>query len=93
MAKLKIRRDHIVDDSLFKLELIAAQHSHDLRKQLVIEFQGEEAVDEGGVSKGEFIFGKSANFNFRVFQADHRKSFQSRLWFVYLRRRNGILLV
>ena len=35
----QIRRDHIVDDSLFKLELIAAQQAHDLR-------QGSKSPDD-----------------------------------------------
>lgn len=51
---LRVRRAFIVEDALFKLELVAAEHPHDLRKQLCIEFEGEEGIDEGGVSKEFF---------------------------------------
>ena len=51
---LRVRREFIVEDALFKLELVAAERPADLRKQLCIEFQGEEGVDEGGVSKEFF---------------------------------------
>ena len=51
---LCVRREFIVEDALFKLELVAAERPADLRKQLCIEFQGEEGVDEGGVSKEFF---------------------------------------
>lgn len=52
--KLKVRRDHIIDDALVELELIAMSNPKDLKKQLVVEFVGEQGVDEGGVSKEFF---------------------------------------
>ncbi|XP_071950487.1 ubiquitin-protein ligase E3A-like [Antedon mediterranea] len=52
--KLKVRRDHVVDDALVRLELIAMDNPGDLKKQLFVEFQGEQGVDEGGVSKEFF---------------------------------------
>lgn len=52
--KLKVRRDHIIDDALVGLELIAMSNPKDLKKQLVVEFIGEQGVDEGGVSKEFF---------------------------------------
>lgn len=52
--KLKVRRDHIIDDALVELELIAMSNPKDLKKQLVVEFVGEQGIDEGGVSKEFF---------------------------------------
>ena len=37
-----------------QLELIAVSTPSDLKKQLVVVFDGEEGVDEGGVSKEFF---------------------------------------
>ena len=40
-----------------RLELVAADNPTELQKQLFVEFDGEEGVDEGGLSKGmKFIF-------------------------------------
>lgn len=52
--KLKVRRDHIIDDALVELEMIAMGNPKDLKKQLVVEFVGEQGIDEGGVSKEFF---------------------------------------
>lgn len=77
--KLKVRRDHIIDDALvrvsvtapcarlrpavrpahydpsvFQLEMISMENPSDLKKQLFVEFEGEQGVDEGGVSKEFF---------------------------------------
>ena len=35
-----------------RLELVAADNPTELQKQLFVEFDGEEGVDEGGLSKG-----------------------------------------
>ncbi|EPZ32224.1 HECT-domain-containing protein [Rozella allomycis CSF55] len=48
---LEIRRDHIIRDALFQLDLKSPQ---DLKKQLRVQFVGEEGVDEGGVQKEFF---------------------------------------
>ncbi|KAI8084518.1 uncharacterized protein BX664DRAFT_337173 [Halteromyces radiatus] len=48
---LEIRRDHIIEDTLQQLE---EKSIHDLKKQLRIQFVGEEGVDEGGVQKEFF---------------------------------------
>jgi len=37
-----------------QLELIALENPQDLKKQLFIEFEGEQGIDEGGVSKEFF---------------------------------------
>ncbi|KAL1459581.1 hypothetical protein WDU94_011550 [Cyamophila willieti] len=52
--KLKVRRDHIIEDALVELEMIAMENDKDLKKQLVVEFEGEQGIDEGGVSKEFF---------------------------------------
>lgn len=38
----------------FQLELVAMSSPKDLKKQLVVEFVGEQGIDEGGVSKEFF---------------------------------------
>lgn len=52
--KLKVRRDHIIDDALVELEMVAMANPKDLKKQLKVEFAGEQGIDEGGVSKEFF---------------------------------------
>ncbi|KAG5888353.1 hypothetical protein JTB14_020753 [Gonioctena quinquepunctata] len=52
--KLRVRRDHIIDDALVELEMISMENPKDLKKQLVVEFEGEQGIDEGGVSKEFF---------------------------------------
>ncbi|KAJ1723419.1 hypothetical protein LPJ53_002229 [Coemansia erecta] len=48
---LEVRRDSLVRDTLYQLDLKLSQ---DLRKQLKVRFVGEEGVDEGGVQKEFF---------------------------------------
>ncbi|ELT89306.1 hypothetical protein CAPTEDRAFT_178426 [Capitella teleta] len=52
--RLRIRRDHIIDDALVELEMVAMDNPGDLKKQLFVEFDGEQGIDEGGVSKEFF---------------------------------------
>ncbi|KAG1673143.1 Ubiquitin-protein ligase E3A [Nymphon striatum] len=52
--KLKVRRDYIIADALVELEMIVRENPTDLKKQLVVEFDGEQGIDEGGVSKEFF---------------------------------------
>ncbi|KAJ8675961.1 hypothetical protein QAD02_011747 [Eretmocerus hayati] len=52
--KVKVRRDHLIEDALVELEVVAMENPYDLKKQLVVEFEGEQGVDEGGVSKEFF---------------------------------------
>lgn len=52
--KLKVRREQIIDDALVGLEMVAMGNPKDLKKQLVVEFVGEQGIDEGGVSKEFF---------------------------------------
>ncbi|XP_064481318.1 ubiquitin-protein ligase E3A-like [Ornithodoros turicata] len=52
--RLNVRRDHIIDDALYRLEMLALEDPSSLKKQLVVEFEGEQGIDEGGVSKEFF---------------------------------------
>lgn len=52
--KLKVRRERIIDDALVELEMVAMGSPKDFKKQLVVEFVGEQGIDEGGVSKEFF---------------------------------------
>lgn len=49
---IKIRRDHIFEDSYAE---IMRQSSGDLKKRLMIKFEGEDGLDYGGLSR-EFFF-------------------------------------
>ena len=40
--------------SLLQLEAISEMNPIDLRKQLMVEFRGEEGIDEGGLQKELF---------------------------------------
>lgn len=51
---LKVSRETIIEDALVQLETIADLNPIDLRKQLRVEFHGEEGVDEGGLQKEFF---------------------------------------
>lgn len=52
--KLRVRRDHLIQDSLVRLEMVAQDQPDDFKKQLFVEFEGEQGIDEGGVSKEFF---------------------------------------
>ncbi|EDO40462.1 predicted protein [Nematostella vectensis] len=52
--RLKVRRDHLIEDALVSLEMVAQDNPLDLKKQLFVEFEGEQGIDEGGVSKEFF---------------------------------------
>ena len=44
----------MIDDALIGLEMVAMENPSDLKKQLVVEFEGEQGIDEGGLSKEFF---------------------------------------
>ncbi len=48
---LRIRRDRLLDDSIME---IRKHDQEDLKKKLRVFFEGEEAIDEGGVQKEWF---------------------------------------
>jgi len=52
--KVRVRRTHLIDDALVGLEMVAMENPSDLKKQLYVEFDGEQGIDEGGVSKEFF---------------------------------------
>ena len=66
-----------LNHALFQLEMISMENPSDLKKQLFVEFEGEQGVDEGGVSKEFFqlvleeIFnvdiGETGNHNFTMY--------------------------
>eukprot|EP00057_Strongylocentrotus_purpuratus_P032008 XP_786362.2 PREDICTED: ubiquitin-protein ligase E3A [Strongylocentrotus purpuratus] len=78
--KLKVRRDHVVDDSLVRLEMIAVDNPMDLKKQLYVEFEGEQGVDEGGVSKEFFQLVIQEIFNPDIGMFTHNSDLQT-YWF------------
>ena len=41
---------------MMRLEIVAADNPADLQKQLYVEFEGEQGIDEGGLSKGKVYF-------------------------------------
>jgi len=51
---IKVSRQNLIQDALLHLEMFAADNPLELQKQLVVEFDGEQGVDEGGVSKEFF---------------------------------------
>ncbi|KAL7064702.1 hypothetical protein AAHC03_05563 [Spirometra sp. Aus1] len=52
--KLRVARDRVVEDALVVLELAWLESPADLKKQLFVEFDGEQGIDEGGLSKEFF---------------------------------------
>ncbi|CAH2091795.1 unnamed protein product [Euphydryas editha] len=78
--RLKVRRSHIIDDALVELEMIAMERALDLKKQLVVEFEGEQGVDEGGVSKEFFQLVVEQIFNADYGMFTHRTDSQT-VWF------------
>ncbi|XP_063057582.1 ubiquitin-protein ligase E3A [Engraulis encrasicolus] len=64
--KLKVRRDHLIDDALMRLDMIAEENPSDLKKQLYVEFEGEQGLDEGGVSKEFFQLVVEEIFNIDI---------------------------
>lgn len=78
--RLKVRRTHIIDDALVGLEMVAMERALDLKKQLVVEFEGEQGVDEGGVSKEFFQLIVEEIFNPDYGMFTHRPDSQT-VWF------------
>lgn len=67
--RIRVSRDHIIDDALVALEMVAMENPSDLRKQLFVEFDGEQGLDEGGISKEFFqlIVEEIFNVDFGMF--------------------------
>ena len=74
---LAVRRTHVVGDALYQLEAMAPA---DLKKQLRIQFVGEEAVDKGGVQKEFFhlVVREICDPKYGMFSIDNESQ---RCWF------------
>jgi ubiquitin-protein ligase E3 A len=57
-------------DFVLQLEVVAMENPKDLKKQLVVEFEGEQGIDEGGVSKEFFQLIVE-----EIFNADYGKKY------------------
>ncbi|KAJ1665908.1 hypothetical protein IW140_002834 [Coemansia sp. RSA 1813] len=75
---LEVRRDSLVRDTLYQLDL---KMSQDLRKQLKVRFVGEEGVDEGGVQKEFFqlIVRDVFSSKYGIFKANSESQYH---WFL-----------
>ena len=62
-CQIKIRRNHIFEDSYAE---IMRQTPSDLKKRLMIKFDGEDGLDYGGVSREFFFLLSHEMFNVRV---------------------------
>lgn len=51
---LRVRRDSIVADSMLQLTQTLSSNPAELKKPLMVQFTGEDGVDEGGVRKDYF---------------------------------------
>ncbi|XP_045203681.2 ubiquitin-protein ligase E3A-like isoform X2 [Mercenaria mercenaria] len=67
--RIRVSRERLIDDALVALEMVAMENPSDLRKQLFVEFDGEQGLDEGGVSKEFFqlIVEEIFNIDFGMF--------------------------
>jgi len=78
--KLRVRRGHLIEDALVRLEMVAQDRPGDFKKQFYVEFEGEQGIDEGGVSKEFFqlVIDELFNPDFGMFEFNE----QTRLcWF------------
>lgn len=78
--RLRVRRDHVVDDALVNLEMMALENPSDLKKQLFVEFEGEQGLDEGGVSKEFFQLIVEELFNPDIGMFTHNENTRQ-FWF------------
>ena len=51
---INVSRDNIIQDTLVQLEMVIQDDPTALQKQFMVQFDGEQGIDEGGVSKGQF---------------------------------------
>ena len=49
---INVSRNNIIQDTLLQLEMVIQDDPAALQKQFVVQFDGEQGIDEGGVSKG-----------------------------------------
>lgn len=70
--------------SYFKLELLCYESPQDFKKQLMVEFEGEQGMDEGGISKEFFQLIVEEIFNPDYGTSSSLITFNSKKEFVYL---------
>ncbi|CBY15525.1 unnamed protein product [Oikopleura dioica] len=51
---INVSRDNIIQDTLIQLEMVIQDDPAALQKQFMVQFDGEQGIDEGGVSKEFF---------------------------------------
>lgn len=51
---INVSRENIIQDTLIQLEMVIQDDASSLQKQFMVQFDGEQGVDEGGVSKEFF---------------------------------------
>ncbi|XP_059480098.1 ubiquitin-protein ligase E3A [Neocloeon triangulifer] len=78
--RLRVKRDRIIEDALVELEVVAMANPTYLKKQLVVEFEGEQGIDEGGVSKEFFQLVVEEIFNPDYGMFTHQKETET-VWF------------
>lgn len=82
--KMRLSRQNILAEALSLMELQEQENPATLRKQLFIEFENEQGIDQGGVSKEFFQLaidellnkGYSMYFMFSTFNLILKKDFQ-----------------
>lgn len=85
MLPLPAGSDHI---PVLQLELISTEKPSDLKKQLFIEFEGEQGFDEGGLSKEFFQLVLEEIFNPDIGKSFHLYSvFEEHMAFFCGRRK------
>jgi ubiquitin-protein ligase E3 A len=75
--KMKIQRDNILLETLSLIELQEQENSSVLRKQLFIEFENEQGIDQGGISKEFFqlTIDELLNKGYTFFSLDERTGY------------------
>lgn len=53
--EIVVRREHLREDSLARIEQVEERNPKDFRKQLKVTFENEQGIDEGGVRKEWFM--------------------------------------
>ncbi|CAF0852396.1 unnamed protein product [Rotaria sordida] len=78
--KICVRRNHLIEDALIALEYQGIEQPAELKKQLFVEFEGEQGHDEGGLSKEFFQLITEQIFSpeYGMFMADEETR---SLWF------------
>ena len=61
--KIRLQRNNILTEALTLIELQEQENSSQLRKQLMVEFENEQGIDQGGVSKEFFHLAIDELFN------------------------------